>query len=215
MSGSGVRERLEEYFAVVGIASDAPWLKPPASPSAIEATAVAVGTDLPEDLVELLVFHNGGPLLNVHDWLPCDDNEERSLAAPTKFDRYLIAGELTAVGEMVTVPGPNVLRVAGLGMEGYLYEMDEHRGRLLMMDTSASPPIVPLAVSLTHLIDVHIALARAGHIVLEHWGPRWRVPSAELGELLLAHGIPDVQIGISTWVMHPEWKSFEIFDPSH
>lgn len=218
MAGVGVRERLEEYFAVAGIDADAPWLRPPASRAAVEATASAVGADLPDDLVELLTFHNGRQVLNGYDWLPCTQSPEYGLAEQTTFIRFLIEGELTDTGALANVPGPgpNVLQVGYVsGMCGYLYDVDDHVGRIHMLDTSARPPIIPLAVSLTHLIDVHVALARAGHILVDpEFGPDWRAPSAEIGALLLEHGMPDVQIDVQSWVMRPESQSFEIFDPS-
>ena len=212
VSDLGVAERVATFGRMAGLPSSASWLRDPVTDAEVEFVEAALGHRLPADLVELLGVHNGGRLLNQEEWLPCTEHPQAGMLAYRRLLDDVVA-ELSTAGVMehaASIHRP--VQVTAASQVGILYDLDEVPGRLLYLEVTSDPPIVPLASSLVTLLDAYIAIAEAGLVHVDaSLGPSIHGPPDEVRRIFVEHNVADVvSSGLSSWLAAPEAATFSI-----
>lgn len=206
-------DQLRRFQRALGIRGDEPWLAPPATAEGISNVESWLGRPLPEDLRDLLAIHDGGTLAGIHPWMGCSFSSHGLIAATEYFRESILSLADVEPEAFDLVPGPDTLVVTATGQRMILYDLDDRPGRLLFVHTLFSPVVVPLASSLERYFTAWAAVAEAG--LLERDEDSIYIPSDEVAEpacrILLDHAVaPAPIIGTGTWVLHPEYRTFQL-----
>lgn len=197
---TGVADRWRRYADLVGI-SEAPHLRPPATPDKLASADAALGFAVPDDLRELLSVHDGGFLLDSHEWLGVGEGADGPLVSASRWLGEFAAGELEEHQRGRPFPGPRTLYVAAGAQVGILYDMDDMAGRLLYFDVQSRPAVAPLCSSLLTLLDCYIALAERGFVSVGSSGPRVTAEATdEVRDVYRRFGVADVRFGLRSWL---------------
>ncbi len=184
-------ETYTQFITSLGIGHDAPWLRRPASEDEIRQTERELGSSLPEDLVDLLRLHNGGRLLDVHEWIGCTASAKRNLSRASSWFNTEMMHEFRSQPDALgsITPGPTTLLIAQTSHNGILYDTDTVPGRLLCYDVMSTPAVRVLANSLDSLLACFVELAQAGCIELTEIGPLVGMPTPVLFDILEKHDV--------------------------
>ena len=212
MMGDELTDLYERFRGLVRWPEGSPWLRAPAARSEIEFVEHELGYALPDDLKAMLRIHNGGRLLDAEEWLPCVANRDAGLLAYKQILDGVLAELESAQLLAGVVPGPRTLQVTAASQVGVLYDLDEQPGRLLYLEVTSDPPVVPLARSLTVLLDAYVAMAEAGFVRVDAGlGPRVEGPPDQVRQIFAEHKVADVaSSGISAWLQWPGAADFSI-----
>ena len=211
MSDFGVAELYERFNQITGITGSEPWLRPPVTDQELLRTEESLGCSLPGDLLELLQLHNGGVLLDTHEWLGCLPMAGGGLVQRSTFLQATLLPEVRSYGGLDLDPGRRTLQVTAESQLGILYDRDEVVGRLLYLEVFSTPAVIPLARSLTSLLDCYVALAAEGFVTVGELGPFVDGPLEAVREIFVTHGVAHaLQTGIAPWLSWPGSASFSI-----
>lgn len=211
MSNLGVAELFETFSEIVGFTGAEPWVYPPVTDHELRLTEEGLGWGLPGDLVELFRIHNGGMLFDSHEWIGCRRPPDGGIVTLTTFLHESLLPEKRSYGGLGLDPGPRSLYAVASSQVGILYDVDNQPGRLLYLDMLSAPAVIPLARSLTSLLDCYVTLAREGFVTVGELGPLVDGPLEAVREVFVTHGVAHaLQTGIAPWLSWPGSASFSI-----
>jgi cell wall assembly regulator SMI1 len=200
MPAGTIAERWARFAEHLGIGT-AGFLRPPATEGQLHRAEEHLGYPLPADLRELLSVHDGGYLLDGHEWLGCAEGADSPLVGSTRALGPFIAEQLLVEQQLDLVPGTRTLWIAAAPQLGILYDLDEQPGRLLYLDVLCRPAVIPLCRDLATLLDCYIELAGSGYMSVEPLNPRVATdPILATRDIYLRHGVADVRFGLEAWL---------------